>query len=50
MKFNTKAEAVRFAKAETNRTHWKHKAVPARWQGPDLEWHDCWTVILAVKQ
>ena len=50
MKFESRAQAEQFARMETNSTHRKHAAVPGRWQGPDLEWHDCWTVILVVKE
>jgi hypothetical protein len=50
MKFATKREGELFARMETNQTHRKHKARPARWQGPDLVWHDCWTVVLVTKR
>jgi hypothetical protein len=50
MKFESRSQAEQFARMETNSTHRKHAAVPGRWQGPDLEWHDCWTVVLAIKE
>ena len=50
MKFDTKKQAEQFARLETNRTHRKHEARPARWQDVDSVWHDCWTVVLVTKK
>ena len=51
MKFEGYDSAVRFAKMETIRTHWEHRAVCGRYFSLTLwEYLPCWTVVFIPKR